>query len=185
MIPLPPLMRTGRARSKFLRFALAASMLAACAGDDSGDANDDLSADSLQATGADTVAVTASSELTAARLRRLGWQLEGTGVDLVLAPALTDVAGPRIHTRPVAGARIADDGVEGAEIATGLRGHRDGVAIGQVHVGKGERAAVGQPLPGPPAGEPEGEQEARLERHQEMAGGHGNRTEQHGAALAE
>lgn len=53
--------------------------------------------------GADTVAVTASSELTAARLRRLGWQLEGTGVDLVLAPALTDVAGPRIHTRPVAG----------------------------------------------------------------------------------
>jgi len=29
--------------------------------------------------------------------------LEGTGIDLVLAPALTDVAGPRIHTRPVAG----------------------------------------------------------------------------------
>ncbi len=53
--------------------------------------------------GADTVAVTASGELTAARLRRLGWQLEGTGIDLVLAPALTDVAGPRIHTRPVAG----------------------------------------------------------------------------------
>ncbi|WP_406072446.1 sugar transferase [Micromonospora sp. NBC_01638] len=55
------------------------------------------------AIGADTVAVTASGELTAARLRRLGWQLEGTGVDLVVAPALTDVAGPRIHTRPVAG----------------------------------------------------------------------------------
>jgi exopolysaccharide biosynthesis polyprenyl glycosylphosphotransferase len=52
---------------------------------------------------ADTVAVTGSGELTAPRLRRLGWQLEGTGVDLVLAPALTDVAGPRIHTRPVAG----------------------------------------------------------------------------------
>jgi exopolysaccharide biosynthesis polyprenyl glycosylphosphotransferase len=47
--------------------------------------------------------VTASGELTATRLRRLGWQLEGTGIDLVLAPALTDVAGPRIHTRPVAG----------------------------------------------------------------------------------
>jgi exopolysaccharide biosynthesis polyprenyl glycosylphosphotransferase len=53
--------------------------------------------------GADTVAVTGSGELTASRLRRLGWQLEGTGIDLVLAPALTDVAGPRIHTRPVAG----------------------------------------------------------------------------------
>ncbi|WP_347403646.1 sugar transferase [Solwaraspora sp. WMMD406] len=59
--------------------------------------------DAAKATGADTVAVTASGELTATRLRRLGWQLEGTGVDLVLAPALTDVAGPRIHTRPVAG----------------------------------------------------------------------------------
>jgi exopolysaccharide biosynthesis polyprenyl glycosylphosphotransferase len=59
--------------------------------------------DAIATTAADTVAVTASGELTAARLRRLGWQLEGTGIDLVLAPALTDVAGPRIHTRPVAG----------------------------------------------------------------------------------
>ena len=55
------------------------------------------------ATGADTIAVTNSSELTASRLRRLGWQLEGSGIDLVVAPALTDVAGPRIRTRPVAG----------------------------------------------------------------------------------
>ncbi|MGW4500701.1 sugar transferase [Micromonospora sp. NPDC004336] len=59
--------------------------------------------EAVTAIGADTVAVTASGELTATRLRRLGWQLEGTGVDLVVAPALTDVAGPRIHTRPVAG----------------------------------------------------------------------------------
>jgi exopolysaccharide biosynthesis polyprenyl glycosylphosphotransferase len=55
------------------------------------------------ANGADTIAVTGAGELTAGRLRRLGWQLEGTGIDLVLAPALTDVAGPRIHTQPVAG----------------------------------------------------------------------------------
>jgi exopolysaccharide biosynthesis polyprenyl glycosylphosphotransferase len=55
------------------------------------------------AVSADTVAVTGSAELTARRLRRLGWQMEGTGIDLVLAPTLTDVAGPRIHTRPVAG----------------------------------------------------------------------------------
>nr|MDT0658388.1 sugar transferase [Micromonospora sp. DSM 115978] len=59
--------------------------------------------DAAAAIGADTVAVTASGELTATRLRRLGWQLEGTEIDLVLAPALTDVAGPRIHTQPVAG----------------------------------------------------------------------------------
>jgi exopolysaccharide biosynthesis polyprenyl glycosylphosphotransferase len=59
--------------------------------------------DAAVANGADTIAVTGAGELTAARLRRLGWQLEGTGIDLVLAPALTDVAGPRIHTQPVAG----------------------------------------------------------------------------------
>ena len=59
--------------------------------------------DATLANGADTIAVTGAGELTAARLRRLGWQLEGTGIDLVLAPALTDVAGPRIHTQPVAG----------------------------------------------------------------------------------
>jgi exopolysaccharide biosynthesis polyprenyl glycosylphosphotransferase len=29
--------------------------------------------------------------------------LEGTGVNLLVAPALTDVAGPRIHVRPVSG----------------------------------------------------------------------------------
>ena len=59
--------------------------------------------DAAAAVSADTVAITGSTELTARRLRRLGWQMEGTGIDLVLAPALTDVAGPRIHTRPVAG----------------------------------------------------------------------------------
>ncbi|MGH3680049.1 MAG: sugar transferase, partial [Natronosporangium sp.] len=53
--------------------------------------------------GADTVAVAASGELTASRLRRLGWQLEGTEIDLVVTPALANVAGPRIHTQPVAG----------------------------------------------------------------------------------
>jgi exopolysaccharide biosynthesis polyprenyl glycosylphosphotransferase len=59
--------------------------------------------DSANRIGADTVAVAASGELTASRLRRLGWQLEGTEIDLVLTPALADVAGPRIHTQPVAG----------------------------------------------------------------------------------
>jgi len=54
-------------------------------------------------TGADTVAVTASRGVTSGVLKRLGWELEGAGVDLVVAPALTDVAGPRIHVRPVSG----------------------------------------------------------------------------------
>jgi exopolysaccharide biosynthesis polyprenyl glycosylphosphotransferase len=36
-------------------------------------------------------------------IRNLGWALEGTATDLVLASRLTDVAGPRIHFRPVEG----------------------------------------------------------------------------------
>ncbi|HEX5995484.1 MAG TPA: sugar transferase, partial [Jiangellales bacterium] len=55
------------------------------------------------AVSADTVAVTGTAELSGLRLRRLGWQMEGTGIDLVVAPSMTDVAGPRIHTQPVAG----------------------------------------------------------------------------------
>jgi exopolysaccharide biosynthesis polyprenyl glycosylphosphotransferase len=39
-------------------------------------------------------------------LKRLGWDLEGAGVDLVVAPALTDVAGPRVHVRPVSGLQL-------------------------------------------------------------------------------
>ena len=36
-------------------------------------------------------------------MRKLSWELEDTDADLVLAPALTNIAGPRIHTQPVAG----------------------------------------------------------------------------------
>ena len=57
----------------------------------------------LRDTGADTVAVGAWSDLSQFDLRRLSWQLEGSGIDLVVAPSLTDVAGPRIHIRPVSG----------------------------------------------------------------------------------
>jgi exopolysaccharide biosynthesis polyprenyl glycosylphosphotransferase len=56
--------------------------------------------------GIDTVAVTASRGLTSGVLKRLGWDLEGAGVDLVVAPALTDVAGPRVHVRPVSGLQL-------------------------------------------------------------------------------
>ena len=53
--------------------------------------------------GANTVACTSSWRLGAGGLRRLSWALEGQDVDLVVAPGLTDVAGPRVLTRPVAG----------------------------------------------------------------------------------
>jgi exopolysaccharide biosynthesis polyprenyl glycosylphosphotransferase len=52
---------------------------------------------------ADTVAVVADRDLTRARLRSLAWELEVTGTDLCVAPALLDVAGPRTTIRPVAG----------------------------------------------------------------------------------
>jgi exopolysaccharide biosynthesis polyprenyl glycosylphosphotransferase len=52
---------------------------------------------------ADTVAVVAGHELNGLRLRELAWELEATGTDLCVAPALLDVAGPRTTIRPVAG----------------------------------------------------------------------------------
>jgi exopolysaccharide biosynthesis polyprenyl glycosylphosphotransferase len=57
----------------------------------------------VRRTAADTVAVLACPELDAVRLRALAWDLEKTGADLCVAPALLDVAGPRTTVRPVAG----------------------------------------------------------------------------------
>ena len=51
----------------------------------------------------DAVAVSAGVNLHPQDLRRLGWELASRNIGMILAPALTDVAGPRIHTQPVAG----------------------------------------------------------------------------------
>jgi exopolysaccharide biosynthesis polyprenyl glycosylphosphotransferase len=59
--------------------------------------------DAVRRLRADVVAVTASPSITPDRLRQLAWALEGLAVDLIVAPALTDVAGPRVSVRPVAG----------------------------------------------------------------------------------
>jgi exopolysaccharide biosynthesis polyprenyl glycosylphosphotransferase len=58
--------------------------------------------EAMAATGADTVMVT-SGDLTPERVRELSWSLEPGRQHLVVAPSLTDIGGPRIHTRPVAG----------------------------------------------------------------------------------
>lgn len=63
---------------------------------------DDILA-TLERSGADTVVITSSHELTPEAVRRLSWQLEPGRQHLVVAPSLTDIGGPRIHTRPVAG----------------------------------------------------------------------------------
>ena len=52
---------------------------------------------------ADVVAMTAGVHLHPEDMRHLGWELAAANVGLIVAPALTDIAGPRIHTQPVAG----------------------------------------------------------------------------------
>ncbi|REE73016.1 Undecaprenyl-phosphate galactose phosphotransferase WbaP/exopolysaccharide biosynthesis polyprenyl glycosylphosphotransferase [Rhodococcus wratislaviensis] len=59
--------------------------------------------DSLQFCHADTVAVTATEHLGHEGMRDLAWALEPHEVDLVVAPGMMDVAGPRLSMRPVAG----------------------------------------------------------------------------------
>ena len=53
--------------------------------------------------GADTVLVARGGYSSSTDLRRIAWRLEGSEIDMVVVPSLTDVAGPRIHMRPVAG----------------------------------------------------------------------------------
>ncbi|MET3721622.1 exopolysaccharide biosynthesis polyprenyl glycosylphosphotransferase [Arthrobacter sp. UYEF21] len=57
----------------------------------------------ITASKVDAVAVSAGVNMHPRDLRRLGWELAARDIGMILAPALTDVAGPRIHTQPVAG----------------------------------------------------------------------------------
>lgn len=66
-----------------------------------GDENAVLSA--LRDTGAQMVAVSNTELLGVAGMRTLAWQLEAVDVDMVVSSGVVDVAGPRLHIRPVAG----------------------------------------------------------------------------------
>ncbi|WP_374615782.1 sugar transferase [Frankia sp. AgKG'84/4] len=55
----------------------------------------------IRATHATTVAI--SPQMDGETLRRVLWMLEGSDVDVLVSSALTDVTGPRISIRPVAG----------------------------------------------------------------------------------
>lgn len=57
----------------------------------------------IESCDADAVAVSAGVQLHPQSLRHLGWELAARNVGLIMAPALTDIAGPRIHTQQVAG----------------------------------------------------------------------------------
>lgn len=52
---------------------------------------------------ADAVAISAGVQLHPQTLRHLGWELAARNIGLIMAPALTDIAGPRIHTQQVSG----------------------------------------------------------------------------------
>ncbi|TQS92785.1 sugar transferase [Arthrobacter sp. TS-15] len=57
----------------------------------------------IESSNVDAVAISAGVNLHPSDLRRLGWELAARDIGMILAPALTDIAGPRIHTQPVAG----------------------------------------------------------------------------------
>lgn len=59
--------------------------------------------EALAETGADTVVITSAEELPPDKVKQISWGLEAGRQHLVLAPSIVDIAGPRIHTRPVAG----------------------------------------------------------------------------------
>ncbi|ALE05164.1 polyprenyl glycosylphosphotransferase [Arthrobacter sp. ERGS1:01] len=52
---------------------------------------------------ADMVALSGGTALHPTTMRHLGWALAEQNIGLIVAPALTDIAGPRIHTQPIAG----------------------------------------------------------------------------------
>jgi exopolysaccharide biosynthesis polyprenyl glycosylphosphotransferase len=59
--------------------------------------------EAAQGAHADTIAVSASAMMTGSDLRHLSWSLEGTGIRLLVAPGVTELAGPRLLVYPVGG----------------------------------------------------------------------------------
>lgn len=51
----------------------------------------------------DAVLVTSTDATHADMVRQLGWALEPYDVEIIVAPSLANIAGPRVHIRPVAG----------------------------------------------------------------------------------
>lgn len=57
----------------------------------------------LQDAEVDAVAVSQTPNMSSEVVRRLSWRLEGPSIDLLVAPNLGDVTGPRLNIRPAAG----------------------------------------------------------------------------------
>lgn len=78
----------------------------------------DALSDHVRRGGYRIVAVTADSYWTPRRLQRLAWQLEGSGAEMVVAPMLMEVAGPRLHVSGVLGMPLLR---VSAPVFTGMR----------------------------------------------------------------
>lgn len=52
---------------------------------------------------ADTLIVASDAALPVRKVREISWQLKAGRQHLIMVPSLTDIGGPRLHTRPVAG----------------------------------------------------------------------------------
>lgn len=59
--------------------------------------------DAVRRSRADSVAVAATDHLGPAELRRMAWELDQLGVDLIVAPGVADIAGARLTNRLVTG----------------------------------------------------------------------------------
>ncbi len=89
--------------------------------------------DAVHRVGATAVAVASCDLFGSAEVRSLAWGLEGTGVRIILAPSLVDVAGPRIHIRPVAGLplmHVEEPCFSGPKLATKTALDLVGAALG-------------------------------------------------------
>ncbi|MFL4480016.1 sugar transferase [Paeniglutamicibacter sp. ORCA_105] len=72
----------------------------------------------IEETDADAIAISAGTVLKPRVIRQLGWELQERGISMIMAPALTDIAGPRIHTQPLAGLpliHVSTPELEGAQ----------------------------------------------------------------------
>ncbi|MCE4027316.1 MULTISPECIES: sugar transferase [unclassified Microbacterium] len=63
----------------------------------------DRAIEAIRASGADTVVYSGSDRISPEALQELGWELEEAKIELLVAPALTGVAGPRLHSNPTPG----------------------------------------------------------------------------------
>lgn len=57
----------------------------------------------LDAANIDALVIVGSDDLDPEAMRRLGYAVSDRDIQMIMAPALTDVAGPRLHSTPVAG----------------------------------------------------------------------------------